>query len=407
MKRGKKTASGFTLVELLVVIAIIGVMVGLLLPAVQAAREAARRMSCSNNMKQLGLAVHNYHAAYDNLPIHGSGTNPGFVDDSTAVNQGNYWRPSPIANRWRLSIFVGMLPFMEQQALWEQISNPLINTFSANPPVFQAMGPTPDNADYDPWVTEIATLRCPSDPGVGFPALARSNYSACLGDSYVGIQWGPRHRNMHREEQGNAVVARASLRGVFVTSMKTAFRDILDGTSNTIMIGESITNLGDRDIRSYGQNTLGFLGNRENAVRDNPRLFRDVEQLIDPLSPMQYLDTVPQGSALQSINFRWADRMKTYFTTILPPNSEHVMPINGANLHMASPSSHHQGGAHVIFADGAVKFITNSIEAGSGNAPMVRNSSTHPTAFAGAQSPYGLWGALGTRSNKEVFNLDF
>ncbi len=104
---------GFTLVELLVVIAIIGVLVGLLLPAVQAAREAARRMSCGNNFKQIGLAIHNYHSAFKQLPRHQGGT---WTDGNT---------PTDMNNLMSLSMFVGLMPFLEQQAIWEQISHPL------------------------------------------------------------------------------------------------------------------------------------------------------------------------------------------------------------------------------------------------------------------------------------------
>ena len=110
MNKQKRTG-GFTLVELLVVIAIIGVLVGLLLPAVQAAREAARRMSCSNNYKQIGLAVHNYHSAYSQLPLHATGT-----DDVNGRDMWDRQGDNTTANR-RLSFLVGLLPFVEQQAL--------------------------------------------------------------------------------------------------------------------------------------------------------------------------------------------------------------------------------------------------------------------------------------------------
>ncbi len=391
---------GFTLVELLVVIAIIGVMVGLLLPAVQAAREAARRMSCSNNMKQLGLAAHNYHAAYNQLPVQGAGST---ISEAQNANQSRCWSTNVRAANMRLNIMVGMLPFMEQQALWEQISNPMVNTFSATPPVFPAMGPTPDRAEYDPWVTEIAALRCPSDPGVGAPALSRTNYIACMGDSWWDSHFGPRDVRCHVTNQTNAINSRASMRGVFVTREKTGFRDILDGTANTIMLGENMTDLGNQDIRSTGHSRP----NEFSALRDNPRLDRDTPGRIDPLNPRRWADTSGFTFNTLGIGMRWADHYLTHFFTILPPNSEGSIPLNAANRYVFTTSSHHQGGAHVVFADGSVKFITDSIEAGNGRTPIVWSGGVAPTSTPGAPSPFGLWGALGTRGNKEVLSGDF
>ena len=97
-------------------------------------------------------------------------------------------------------MLVGLTPFMEQQGIWDQISNPN-NKDSTNPttvydPPWPPMGPVPSQARYIPWVTEIPTIRCPSDPGVGLPALGRTNYAACLGDSYFySIQGAKQFRN--------------------------------------------------------------------------------------------------------------------------------------------------------------------------------------------------------------------
>ena len=190
MSHSEKHSRGFTLVELLVVIAIIGLLVALLLPAVNAAREAARRVSCQNNLRQIGLAMHNYHSTYKQLPQQGSGTGIG-------LQTNRWWRTGNDASHECLSALVGLLPFMEQQGLWSQISNPDTKTVTGapppattrltNPPRWPAMGPNPRNYSrnpgYIPWATEIPGLRCPSDPGFGLPALGRTNYALCLGDS--------------------------------------------------------------------------------------------------------------------------------------------------------------------------------------------------------------------------------
>jgi prepilin-type N-terminal cleavage/methylation domain-containing protein len=397
----------FTLVELLVVIAIIGVMVGLLLPAVQAAREAARRMSCSNNFKQIGLAAHNYHASYNQLPIHGGGTNPAGVTDTSPDH---LWRAHGSVNRWRVSAFVGLLPFMEQQALWEQISNPLINTLTATPPVFSAFGPTGENAAYDPWVTEVSTLRCPSDPGIGFPTLGRTNCATSWGDAFFSTETGPRHVNMHRVIEGRAVESTATMRGAFVPHDKTSFRDFLDGTANTIMFGEIMTDLQDLDSRTQAQQGSP---NEWAITQNNPM---NCEKFIDPTRPRYWLQDIGAVTAGKSHSgghtsrgSRWADYYPIFtgFHTILPPNAHICVVLNWANRTQCSTSSRHQGGTHVVMGDGAVKFITDSIEAGNSYAPMVRNDANHPTAFPGAQSPYGLWGALGTRGMGEVIKSDF
>ena len=201
MHRLRQPRQGFTLVELLVVIAIIGILVGLLLPAVQAAREAARRMSCSNNFKQIGLAVHNYHSSYKQLPQNGTGTTRSLAGNVT--NNGN---------RLFLSWLVPLTPFVEQQALWEKISNQSTEVtpgytmpgtvLSYNGiQMWPAMGPTPWVRQYAPWETDVPTYRCPSDPAIGLPGHGRSNYAACIGDAldrvnYGGTsEWGFFHNN--------------------------------------------------------------------------------------------------------------------------------------------------------------------------------------------------------------------
>jgi prepilin-type N-terminal cleavage/methylation domain-containing protein/prepilin-type processing-associated H-X9-DG protein len=420
--KNSRSSQGFTLVELLVVIAIIGVMVGLLLPAVQAAREAARRMSCSNNMKQLGLGFHNYHSAYNQLPMHFGGSR-GFLGVGTAGNNPTVAQtPSPTpagSNHLLLSALVGITPFIEQQALWEQISNPLRNSVNGN---FSAMGPNPNRGlipgnPYPPFLTEISSLRCPSDPGFGLPAQGRSNYAVCLGDAMHftnsgAIAWNAM-QNQWVENAARAQRTRESCRGVFVPSVVTSFRDILDGTANTIMAGEIATDIGDRDNRTIAFDPVTAV---QLEVANNPSYCVD-NGFIDPQNPRFWAPSLDYGAGLVGVQggrgFRWACAVLTYtgFNTILPPNREQCQ-WNGANAPGSiSPSSRHQGGAHVIMADGAVKFITDSIEAGNSRGQtiyvgLVMANSAAP-ALPGSESRFGLWGALGTRASSEVISGDF
>lgn len=424
MKMALNKRSAFTLVELLVVIAIIGILVGLLLPAVQAAREAARRMSCSNNFKQIGLAIHNYHSAFKQLPIHGAGTDsPGSSFAPPYGNSGgsdNWWTNYSHSNSWRLSTLVGITPFCEQQALWDQISNPnqqdaLDPNRVYNPP-WPPMGPVPSQARYIPWSTEIPTYRCPSDPGRGLPSLGRTNYGSCLGDSFrYSIQGAKQFRKGGRNSptawkrqawsNGHARQDRAANRGVFSPHADRKFRDILDGLANTIAMGELATDLGDKDIRTRADNqTSQWI----NQITNNPRYCQD-QGLIDPERPQFWAPSTPVWGVPNGRGYRWAShRMEhTGVHTILPPNAELCAQRFPGGRTICPPSSRHQGGVHILMADGAVVFMTDSVEAGDSRSPMVwlngMNFGPSPPAnVPGSMSPYGLWGALGTRASKET-----
>lgn len=421
--------SAFTLVELLVVIAIIGVLVGLLLPAVQAAREAARRMSCSNNAKQIGLGLHNYHSAFNSLPMHGTGPtneNLNTASRSTATDGTGF-------TRRELSFLVGMLPFVEQQALWDTVSRPaeIPNPNNSTTPFrFPAFGPRPNTPEYTPWATDLSTYRCPSDPGFGLPALGRTNYAACVGDGMYQIHVGT---ELHPNQMGGSATgpwlrnhaatmlrANCGLRGVFMPRKSVNFRDILDGLSNTIAVAEIATDLlgfsaagGPQDKR-----TTAAIGGGQEAILNNPKF---CQVRIDPIRPGFWLSGGSFSGATNRRGFRWADYLPvvSQVNTILPPNAEMCLNGPGTEFGVVPPSSYHQGGVHVVMCDGAVKFITDSIEAGNSTSPCVYcnlssaggsingTNGGNSVLPAGSESPYGVWGKMGTRAAGEVFETPF
>ncbi|TWT80332.1 hypothetical protein CA13_17450 [Planctomycetes bacterium CA13] len=389
----------FTLVELLVVIAIIGVLVGLLLPAVQAAREAARRMSCSNNVKQLGLAFHNYHSAYNKLPMQLGGTYQYGKLNAPGVNSGGTYRISGQGNnRFRLSYLIPLLPFFEQQAMWEQISNPLADGVPTDP--WPAMGPAPWTTGYTPWMTDIPTLRCPSDPGVGAGTMGRANYGVCIGDATHRVDTGIINFTNNQWSTGIEADAMGSCRGMFINRRYTSFRDTLDGLANTIMAAELATDLGDRDTRTAPRSSNDWGAMHGGTL--------PCEGYVDPLRPQFWSPTANNVmSGNQTRGGRWADGAPIYtsFVTILPPNSPVCLGGGDSSSGEIGASSRHQGGVHVLMGDGAVKFITESIESGNKNSPKVRYGNGYPQP--GNASPFGLWGSLGTRASKETIESEF
>ena len=222
---------GFTLVELLVVIAIIGVLVALLLPAVQAAREAARRMSCSNNLKQIGLALHNYHGAHRVFP-------PGWMQASTPDVDGGF------GERWSWMVFI--LPHLEQSAVYDPL-----NVRDGRQPIPLADDPRAQ--------VVLSVYLCPSDPGGNF----NESYPDPNGNFYPKSNYPGVHG------RGEAVSTQIrGQNGLFGKASRVRFADILDGSSNTFAVGE-------RDARSRGQGVFGTLGDpfRHAAVwiRATPR----------------------------------------------------------------------------------------------------------------------------------------
>ncbi len=217
--RARSTAKrGFTLVELLVVIAIIGILVGLLLPAVQAAREAARRMQCQNSLKQIGLAMHNYESTHKKFPA----SFYRFWPHSTAT-------PTAGTPGWGWGVMI--LPFMEQGNLYNSLN---VNTQSLDgSAAIKSLAQTP-----------ISVYRCASDPGEPLNSnrgnYATSNYIAVFGALYD--QAAPSTGALvygSRQKEGT---------GIFSANSAIRFGDITDGTSNTVMVGERC--LGSNGVRS-------------------------------------------------------------------------------------------------------------------------------------------------------------
>ena len=294
----RRSLRGFTLVELLVVIAIIGILIGLLLPAVQSAREAARRMQCSNQLRQLGLALHNYHTAHGVFPPGGITKRPRtecLLKGSESTEGGAPWT-------------VMILPYLEGTAQYEQydFSEPFSSMHWTSTP------------NHDVQFRPNAQFQCPSDPTSGGDSCA-TNYFGCQGGGTTPL----------------CVASSAPMRpffhnGIFHNNSEVKIAQVRDGTSNVFLIGETkycpMPN-------SSGSGTA--YASWDSALRVYP----------------EGSYAFPQGlcATMEAINSAdWSLYNPSEFFS--------------GNVAASTFGSYHQGGCNFCMADGSVHFVTETID---------------------------------------------
>jgi prepilin-type N-terminal cleavage/methylation domain-containing protein/prepilin-type processing-associated H-X9-DG protein len=348
-----KRSRGFTLIELLVVIAIIGVLVSLLLPAVQSAREAARRSQCINNLKQLGLAFHNYLSANsDTVP-------PLFVDnyDGALVPCAG----CDDAQNW--STHARLLPFLEQQPIYNSINFDYGSRWGPGVSDDPASGGLYSVINGTAVVSQVSIFLCPSDPNPG----RANNSSIVIGQRnrpFTAIGSYPVNLGLHRgynnwRPNGPTYVPSQwddALKGVVNLNTFT------DGTTNTVIFSEWVRGAGvDPNSAKDG---LGVMYNKPSSVPD----------YVDPPYPADYaLDKTAADRCHAGVdgsrgrNWTWKGewvfygKTFSYTHTQLPNRRSCVHADWGRVGNMAAASSLHPGGVNVLRGDGSVKFVKNSI----------------------------------------------
>ncbi|HZZ78145.1 MAG TPA: DUF1559 domain-containing protein [Gemmataceae bacterium] len=341
---------GFTLIELLVVIAIIAILIALLVPAVQKVREAAARTQCINNLKQLGLGLHGYHDANKKLPL-------------LLINNGGTRSTNPQGNEGRNTGLMMILPYIDQTPLFTWTSQQQTVSGVAILP----FGPIRSTV-YQPYNVQIPVFTCPSN---GAPAQiwgltwGASSYGVCIGDTILNNHF-------------------ANTRGVFGPT-QTTMVGISDGTSNTMFFAERAFGSGNnRSIHGYFANNVASLNTSPItclSTASNGLYLPAQSVMTDRPSGVQWFDGYPAFTAVN---------------TVLPPNSPSCAADNwGDSWGVFSANSYHTGGVNVGLADGTVRFVSNSVNTGNPASPEVTSG----------PSPYGVWGAMGTRSSGETFAM--
>lgn len=321
---GGPSRRGFTLVELLVVIAIIGILIALLLPAVQAAREAARRSQCTNNLKQLALAFHNYHDVYKVFPAY------------QYMNTPTTW------NSWRgHGALTMILPFIEQRALYDQIDFRFEWDNNDESSIANASPPT------NFWISQrkIQAFICPSD--TPFPDR---NYG---GNNYMvngGSRW-----------QHYSTGAPVPASGAFCRRVETGMNEIIDGTSNVVMLSEHLV----------GDNNNSFLTWRRDFTGMAAPGWDQFPTQADVEAAGTTCDANATSFQQSNAGRQWSASFPGFieFNTVAPPNWKHITCCENQGFGYACDrngivpaKSLHPGGVNVAACDGSVKFVSDTVD---------------------------------------------
>ncbi len=370
----------FTLIELLVVIAIIAVLISLLLPAVQSAREAARRAQCTNNLKQIGLAMHNYHSSNDCFP----------QGKSQSASQIAYAGGYAGWTEW--SAQAEMLGYMEGQTIYNAINFSFCGGYNYG----QA-------CNYTGWCTIIKAFQCPSDnyiataaPPSGTGSPDTNSYKGSIGTT-TAIYWSnntgtagyascqPDPFNLSGGQPG----CQPYSTGMFAYWAAYGLRDITDGSSNTIAFSESLVGDPTTSVLRRNNSVTGVTGAAAAEYPDASAV--PITTIITALQACtQAYQSASQVTNVNGNRWGWGATTMTLFNTIATPNSKQY-PFNSCRDQcggcgpddsiFSNAQSNHPGGVNTLFGDGSVRFVKDSV----------------------AQQ---TWFALGTKANGEVISSD-
>jgi prepilin-type N-terminal cleavage/methylation domain-containing protein/prepilin-type processing-associated H-X9-DG protein len=360
--------SGFTLVELLVVIAIIGTLVGLLLPAVQTARESGRRSACSNNLKQIGLALANYHDAKRRFhPAMGFKEFTRSNDPGKTVND--------------IGSLVVLAPYAEQSALYNG--------------AMAGSGWAKDNLFLNGTKASLEWVVCPSDSEARKCGPA-GNYKCNGGDVF-----GNRYTMTSRRGPFQPITITANSSGTETfsgtTGRYTSVKDILDGLSKTLAYTEHVV--------INGTITRGPIFAKPAWSVSGWGGATSVPATCINATPAPFAS--PSAAAAWN-GGHWASQewAAARIYTIMPPNSAPVCYSGAADQYamayaLMNPASWHDGGINALMLDGAVRFVADGIDAGNPNGPAGSNGDSYV-----GPSKWGIWGGMGTHNSAEVIALD-